>query len=87
MQSPGMPHLLKGITARIALLAWGVTLLTMALFVLALIPVQKKDLRNALESKALGVASSLKDVTRSAAQSGDFSLVVDHCTQVLAGDA
>ncbi len=77
----------KGITGRIALLAWSVTLLTMALFVFSLLPAQKKDLQEALESKALGVASSLRDVTRSAASSGDFSSIVEHCTQVLAGDA
>ena len=80
-------HTAQGITARIMLLAWGVTLLTLTLFVLALVPAQKRDLREALESKALGVASSLKDVTRSAAVSDDFSLAVEHCTQVLAGDS
>ncbi len=77
---------LKGITGRIAFLAWGVTLVTMGLFVLALLPAQKQDLQEALQSKALGVASSLRDVTRSAASSGDFSSIVEHCTQVLAGD-
>ncbi len=80
-------HTAKGITARITLLAWGVTLITLTLFVLALVPAQKRDLREALESKALGVASSLKDVTRTAAVSDDFSLAVEHCTQVLAGDS
>lgn len=80
-------RLVRGISARITLLAWGVTLVTLLLFIIALIPAQKRDLRDALESKALGVSSSLKDVTRSAAMSGDFSLAVDHCTQVLAGDS
>ena len=46
----------KGITLRIAVLAWLVTLFTMGLFVVALIPEQKRDLQEALESKALGVA-------------------------------
>ncbi len=82
-----VPRPLKGITGRIALLAWGVTLVTMALFVLSLLPAQKQDLQEALHSKALGVASSLRDVTRSAASTGDFSSIVEHCTQVLAGDA
>ncbi len=77
---------LKGITLRIAVLAWLVALFTMSLFVLALIPEQKHDLQEALESKALGVASSLRDITKSAAVSDDFSVVVDHSLQVLAGD-
>ena len=80
-------RLVQGVSARITLLAWGVTLLTLTLFILALIPTLKSDLRDALESKALGISSSLTDVTRSAATSGDFSLAVDHCTQVLEGDS
>lgn len=76
----------KGITIRIAVLAWLLTLLTMSLFVFTVVPQQKRDLQNALESKALGVASSLRDVTRSAALSEDFSGLVEHSLQVLDGD-
>ena len=76
----------KGITRRIGILTWSITLLTIALFVIAIIPEQKRDLLDSLESKSLGVASSLRDVTRTAALSDDFSLVVDHSLQVLAGD-
>ena len=77
----------KGITLRIAILAWLVTLFTMSLFVVALVPEQKRDLQEALESKALGIVSSLRDVTRSAAISEDFGIVVDHSLQVLARDS
>ncbi len=79
-------NLPKGITRRIAILAWSITLLTITLFAIAIIPEQKRDLLESLESKALGVASSLRDVTHTAAVSDDFSSVVDHGLQVLAGD-
>ena len=50
------------------------------------LPQQKKDLLEALKSKAQGVSSSLQDVTAGAAMSEDYSTVVDHCVQVLKGD-
>jgi signal transduction histidine kinase len=68
-------------------LSWIVTLLTLGLFVTAIIPQQKRDLREALLSKAQGLASSLLEVTAGAAISEDFSSLVDQCVQVLAGDA
>jgi two-component system, NtrC family, sensor kinase len=76
----------KSITARISGLSWIVTLLTLGLFVTAIIPQQKRDLREALLSKAQGLASSLLEVTAGAAISEDFSSLVDQCVQVLAGD-
>jgi signal transduction histidine kinase len=63
-----------------------VTLLTLALYVTLSLPQQKKDLLDALKSKAQGVSSSLQDVTAGAAMSEDYSTVVDHCIQVLKGD-
>ncbi len=75
-----------GITRRITLLAWSVTLATLSIFVAIIIPEQKKDLRAELESKASGVVVSLKGEVASASISEDYSSVVDHAMQVLAGD-
>jgi len=61
-------------------------LLTLALYVTVNLPQQKKDLRDALKSKAQGVSSSVQEVTAGAAMSEDYSTVVDHCVQVLKGD-
>lgn len=74
------------IALRISLLSWLVTLVALAIFAAAIIPQQKKDLLEALESKAQGISSSLQDVTAGAAVSEDYSSVVDQCIQVLAGD-
>jgi signal transduction histidine kinase len=77
---------LRGITLRMTLLAWLVTILTLGIFVAVLIPEQKRDLQDALESKARGVAVSLQSVTAGAAVSEDYSAVVDNGMQVLSGD-
>jgi signal transduction histidine kinase len=75
-----------GITRRITLLAWSVTLATLGIFVSIIIPEQKRDLRVQLESKAGGVAAALHGEVASAAITEDYSSVVDHAMQVLAGD-
>jgi two-component system, NtrC family, sensor kinase len=77
---------LRSIGVRISATCWLVTLLTLGLYVVVNLPQQKKDLRDALKSKAQGVSSSLQDVTAGAAMSEDYSTVVDHCVQVLKGD-
>jgi signal transduction histidine kinase len=75
-----------GITRRITLLAWSVTLGTLAIFVSIILPEQKRDLRTQLQSKAAGVAAALHGEIASAAVTEDYSSVVDHAMQVLAGD-
>lgn len=77
---------LRSITARLSALSWMVTILTLMIFVTGIIPEQKRDLLDALNSKARGISSSLQEVTASAAISEDYSSVVDQCVQVLAGD-
>src|SRR5271166_3143043 len=75
-----------GITTRTTLLAWTVTLGTLGIFVVIIVPEQKRDLRVGLESKARGVAVALQGEVAGAAVSEDYSSVVDHAMQVLAGD-
>jgi signal transduction histidine kinase len=75
-----------GITLRITLLSWTVTLATLCIFVAFIIPEQKRDLRAELQSKASGVAVALQSEVASATVSDDYSSVVDHAMQVLAGD-
>jgi len=75
-----------GITRRITLLAWSVSLATLAIFVSIIIPEQKRDLRIQLESEASGVAAALHGEIASAAVTEDYSSVIDHAMQVLAQD-
>lgn len=83
---PNPPRILRSISFRISTMCWLVTLLTLALYVAVNLPQQKKELLDALKSKAQGLSSSLEDVTAGAALSEDYSTVVDHCLQVLKGD-
>ncbi len=76
----------KGISRRIALLGWIVTLVTLGVFVTVLVPEQKREFELSLESKARGVAVSIRGVAAGAAVSEDYSAVVDQAMQVLAGD-
>lgn len=76
----------KGIALRITLLGWMVTLVTLAIFVLASVPEQKREFEMSLESKARGVAASIRGIAAGAAVSEDYSAVVDQAMQVLAGD-
>ncbi|MBL9127058.1 MAG: HAMP domain-containing protein, partial [Verrucomicrobiales bacterium] len=75
-----------GITGRIALLSWLVTVTTLLVFVAVLIPQQKRTFLENLESKAHAVAVSVRDLAAGAALNEDFSSVVDHCKEVLQGD-
>ena len=76
----------KGIALRITLLGWLVTLVTLAVFVTMIIPEQKREFELGLESKARGVAVSIRGVAAGAAVSEDYSTVVDQAMQVLSGD-
>jgi len=75
-----------GITLRTALLSWLVTISTLLIFVVVIIPQQKRIFQENLESKAHGVAVSLHEVAAGAAVNEDFSSVVDHCKEMLNGD-
>ena len=76
----------KGITLRITLLGWVVTLVTLGVFVMAIVPEEKREFALGLESKAHGVAVSIRGVAAGAAVSEDYSSVVDQAMQVLSGD-
>ena len=77
----------RGITLRITLLGWAVTLLTLGVFAMIIVPEQKREFGMALESKAQGSVASIKGAASGAAVSEDYSAVVDQASQVLAGDA
>jgi signal transduction histidine kinase len=76
-----------GITLRTALLAWLVTIGTLLLFIAAIVPEQKRTLLEYLRSKGNGIAVSLREIAAGAAISEDYSSVVDHCVEMIKGDA
>ncbi|MBL9139000.1 MAG: hypothetical protein JNK85_24235, partial [Verrucomicrobiales bacterium] len=75
-----------GIQARTALLSWLIATGTIVVFTLVMIPTQKRTYQQALESKAFGVAASLRDLQGSALVNRDYPTVVDHVTEILEGD-
>ena len=75
-----------GIMLRTALLSWLVTIVTLLIFVMVIIPEQKRTFIQNLESKAHGVTVSLRDVAAGAVVNEDYSSVVDYCVQMLSGD-
>jgi len=75
-----------GITARTTLLAWTVTLVTLGIFVVILIPEQKRDLQDALESKAQLVAATVQSEIAGAHGTEGYLALVDHAQQVMSGD-
>ncbi len=75
-----------GITRRIALLAWSITLVTVSIFVTVIIPEQKRIFVENLDSKANGVAVSIRDVATGAVVAEDYGTLVEHCLQILKGD-
>ncbi len=77
---------LKGIALRITLLGWAVMLLTLGIFIATIVPQQKREFRLNLESKARGVAASIRSAAAGAAVSADYSAVVDQAMQVLSAD-
>ena len=75
-----------GVARRIMLLTWTITLITLGIFVAVMLPEQKRDLREQLESKASGVAVALQGEVAEATISEDYSSVVEHAMEVLKGD-
>lgn len=74
------------ISIRIALFAWFVTLMTVLIFVLVIIPQQKRTFIQNLHSKANSVAVSLRDVAAGAALNEDFTSIVAASEALLRGD-
>lgn len=77
----------NNITRRTALLAWAIALVTITIFSLATLPQQKRIFQENLRSKAYGVTVSLSNIVASAMVNEDYGAVVDHCTEMLKGDA
>jgi len=75
-----------GLALRTALISWAVTISTVLLFAIVIIPLQKRTYLENLESKARGLAISLHNVVASATINEDYSSVVDSCRQILDGD-
>ncbi len=73
------------ILLKTVMLSWLVTVMTICLYTFFIIPQQRGSLLSSLESKAQLVATSIGDVAAGAIVIEDYSSVVDHCLQIVAG--
>ena len=74
------------ISFRIALFAWLVTLMTIIIFVIVIIPQQQRTFIQNLHSKANSLTVSLREVATGAAINDDYASVVAACENLLRGD-
>ncbi|MGA2243914.1 MAG: response regulator [Verrucomicrobiota bacterium] len=84
MENPSKKSM--GITLRTALLSWLVTIATVLIFGVMIIPMQKRIFQANLESEARGVAAALKNVVGSAAVNEDMTSVEVHCGDMIESD-
>jgi signal transduction histidine kinase/CheY-like chemotaxis protein len=68
---------------RTIVLAWGVILFSLAIFVVGAVPHQKRILLKGLESKAEVVSTSVAEVAVRAIVADDFTTAIDHCMKVV----
>jgi len=71
------------IHSKMVLLSWLVTLGTIVVFLIVVIPQQKRSLLESLQSKANLVATSIADVAASSIVIEDYSAAVDHCMKII----
>jgi signal transduction histidine kinase len=76
----------SGIMLRIALLTWLITLVTVLVFVVVIIPDQKRIFVENLNSKANAVALAVCNVATWSVVNEDYTTLVEHCLQVLKED-
>ncbi len=73
----------RSILFRTAMLSWIVIILTLGLFLVLIIPIQKHTLIDSMESKAEVIATSIEELTITSIVAEDYSSVVDHCSKVV----
>jgi len=75
-----------GITLRTALFSWLVAVATLVIFVVFIIPQQKRTFELNLRSKAQALVASVHGVAAGAVVNEDYPTLVDHGLSVLSGD-
>jgi signal transduction histidine kinase len=80
---PGSRPRRNSLMVKATVLSWLVTVVTMAIFMFAVIPQQRQSLIESLHFMAELVATSINDVASSALIVSDYSAVVDHCNGIV----
>jgi len=74
------------ILSRTILLSWLVSVVTIAIFVLAVVPQQREALLGGLGSQARLVSTSIIEVASLSAGSGDYKAIVDRCVKIVGSE-
>ena len=77
--------LFKSILFRTTILAWFLIILSLALYIITIIPYQRTMVVDRMNSEAKDIANSIGQVTATAIITEDYSFAVDHCLKVLKG--
>jgi len=73
----------RSLAARITLLSWIIVVAPLTIFVVALIPAQRRALLESLTSKAADIATSVGQATATPLLLNDYAAVVEHCLSVV----
>ena len=76
---------LKSIFLKSAMFSWSLIILTVIIFIVVFIPLQKSSEIKKMSSEAQDIATSIAQVTATAIISEDYSFAVEHCMSVLKG--
>ena len=82
-KDPGPRRARKRIAFRTVVMAWGVTLFTLSVFVVGTIPAQRETLVSNMRRQAEIVARSVTQVTIKSIVVEDYGTVIEHCMKVV----
>jgi two-component sensor histidine kinase/HAMP domain-containing protein len=73
----------NSIFIKTTLLAWGLIILTLLIFIFGTLPYQKNVLEERMKSEANDIAGSIGQVTANAIINNDYGFIVDHCLKII----
>ncbi|MBT8387309.1 MAG: HAMP domain-containing protein [Ignavibacteria bacterium] len=75
----------KSVFLKSAMFSWSLIILTVIIFIVVFIPLQKDSEIRKMQSEVQDIATSIAQVTATAIISEDYSFAVEHCMSVLKG--
>jgi PAS domain S-box-containing protein len=73
----------KSISFRLTILSWAMIVVTLAVFTLAMLPLQRMMVRERMTTEARDIITSISQVTASALITEDYSFIVEHCMRLV----
>ncbi len=73
----------RSIIIRAAVLAWLIIICTLLIFIIGILPTQKKIMEERMLSEGNDIASSIGQVTATAIINNDYAFTVEHCLKII----